>query len=135
MGNPTVREAVWLSNDRVAVVVHDGGQNLDTLAVFRSRELLGAPPFLYESLSDLRASPRGGHAAALLNGGALVLIDGGGEYEPRPFRSATGIAWSPDERWTATASPEGIFIFGTGTRGDHSAFVPEQVTDLAWIGP
>ena len=136
MGNPTIREAAWLGNDRVALVVHDGAQNLDALAVFRGRELLGAPPFLYESLSGLRTSPRGGHASALLNGGALVLVDGNGEYEPRPYRGATGIAWSPDERWTATASPEGIFIFGTGTRGGMApVFVPIQATDLVWIGP
>ena len=136
MGSPTIREAAWLGNDRVALVVHDGAQNLDALAVFRGRELLGAPPFLYESLSGLRTSPRGGHASALLNGGALVLVDGNGEYEPRPFPGATGIAWSPDERWTATASPEGIFIFGTGTRGGVApVFVPIQATDLVWIGP
>jgi hypothetical protein len=135
MGDPVVREAAWLGNDRVAVVVHDGAQNLDTLAVFRGRELLGAPPFLYESLADLRASPRGGYAAALLNGVSLVLVDGSGEYEALTFRGATGIAWSPDERWTATASRDGIFVFGSGTRGVSSAFVPIPATDLAWIAP
>jgi hypothetical protein len=135
IGNPEIREAAWLSNDRVALVIHDLAQNLDALAVFRGRELVGAPPFLYESLSDLRASPRGGQAAALLNGQALVLVDGNGEYEPLSFRGATGIAWSPDERWTATASPEGIFIFGSGSRGVSSVFVPVRVTDLAWLGP
>lgn len=135
IGNPEIREAAWLSNDRVALVIHDLAQDLDALAVFRGRELVGAPPFLYESLTDLRASPRGGQAAALLNGQALVLIDGNGEYEPLSFRGATGIAWSPDERWTATASPDGIFIFGSGSRGVNSVFVPVRVTDLAWVGP
>jgi hypothetical protein len=135
MGNPVVREAAWLDDDRVAVIVHDGAQNLDTLAVFRGRELLGAPPFLYESLSDLRASPRGGHAAALLNGRALVLVDGRGEYESLTFRGATGIAWSPDERWTATASSDGVFIFGTDTRGSGSVFLPGGATDVAWVAP
>jgi hypothetical protein len=136
MGNPTIREAAWLANDRVAVVVHDGALNLDTLAVFRGRELLGAPPFLYESLADLRTSPRGGYASALLNGRALVLVDGKGEYAPLSgFRSATGITWSPDERWTAIASPDGMFVFGTGSRGSGAVFVPVQANDLVWIGP
>jgi hypothetical protein len=135
MGNPTILEAAWLDDERVALVVRDGAQNLDTLAVFRGRKLLGAPPFLYESLSDLRTSPRGGHASALLNGRALVLVDGNGEYEPLSFRGATGIAWSPDERWTATTSPDGIFIFGTGTRGVASIFVPARAGDLVWLGP
>ena len=135
MGNPTIREAAWLANDRVALVVHDGAQNLDTLAVFRGRKLLGAPPFLYESLADLRTSPRGGHASALLNGRTVVLVDGNGEYAPLSgFRSATGIAWSPDERWTAIASPDGVFIFGTGSRGG-AVFVPVPANDLVWIGP
>ena len=135
IGNPEIREAAWLGNDRVALVIHDVAQDFYALAVFRGRELVGAPPFLYESLSDLRASPRGGQAAALLNGRALVLVDGNGEYEPLSFRGATGIAWSPDERWTATASPDGIFIFGSGSRGVSSVFVPVRVTDLAWIRP
>jgi hypothetical protein len=136
MGNPTIREAAWLGNDRVAVVVHDGAQNLDALAVFRGRELLGSPPFLYESLSDLRTSPRGGYASALVNGHALVLVDGKGEYAPLSgFRGATGIAWSPDERWTATANPDGIFIFGTESRGAGAVYVPVRATDLVWIGP
>jgi len=135
MGRPSVREAAWLSNDRVALVVHDGAQELDAIAVFRGRELLGSPPFLYESLSDLRTSPRGGYAAALLNRRALVLIDGRGEYQPLSFRGASGIAWSPDERWTATATGDGLFLFGTGTRGVNSVFVPGEATDVAWIAP
>lgn len=135
MGDPTILEAAWLAKDRVAVIVHDGAQDLDTIAVFRGRTLLGAPPFLYESLGNLRTSPRGGHASALLNGRALVLVDGSGEYAPLSFRGATGIAWSPDERWTATASPDGIFIFETGSRGAGTVFVPVQAADLVWVGP
>jgi len=135
MGAPSIRAAAWLTDDRVAVVVHDRGQNLDAIAVFRGRKLLGAPPFLYEFLSDVRASPLGGYAAALLSRRALVLIDGRGEYQPLSFRGASGIAWSPDERWTATATGDGVFLFGTGTRGVNSVFIPGEATDVAWIRP
>jgi hypothetical protein len=62
-------------------------------------------------------------------------VDGRGEYESLTFRGATGIAWSPDERWTATASSDGVFIFGTGTRGSGAVFLPGGATDVAWVAP
>ena len=124
------------TNDRVALVVHDGAQNLDALAVFRGRELLGAPPFLYDSLSGLRTSPRGGHASALL-----------GRAGARPRRRERRVRAAPLPRRDGHRLVAGRALDGhREPRGDlhlrdgdarraRSVFVPIQATDLVWIGP
>jgi hypothetical protein len=134
MTRPQIRSAAWLSRDRVAVVVRDLDRDLDAIAVFEGRELLGAPPFLYEFLTDLRASPRGGYAAALLNRRALVVVDGNGEYQPLTLRGATGLAWSPDERWIAAATGREIFVAPVEQGATGPVLVPIRATDVAWVG-
>ena len=134
MTRPQITSAAWLSPTRVAVVVRDLDRELDAIAVFEGRELVGAPPFLYEFLTDLRASPRGGYAAALLNRRALVVVDGNGEYQPLALRGATGVAWSPDERWIAAATGREIFVAPVEQGATGPVLIPIRGTDVAWVG-
>jgi hypothetical protein len=134
MTSPQVRSAAWLSRDRVAVVVRDLGQELDAIAVFRGRRLVGAPPFLYEFLTDVRASPRGSYAAALLNRRSLVLVNGAGEYQSFPLRGASGVSWSPDERWIAAATGDTLYVARAGDRVAGPVAIPVPAQDVAWVG-
>lgn len=132
---PLIREAAWLTDDLVATVVSDPAtERDDVLALFRGRRFVGAPPFPYERLSALRVSPRGSFVAARvgLPPGGLVVVDRRGDLVAIPFRVARAIAWSPDERWTAVASPSTIFIWETGERAVRFVALPIRARDLAW---
>lgn len=132
---PRIREAAWLEDDLVAVVVSDPGrEDDDVLALFRGRRLVGAPPFPYERLSGLRVSPRGSFVAARvgLPAGGLVVLDRRAELVAIPFRIARAIAWSYDETWTAVASPDSIYVWETGERAVRFISLPIRARDLIW---
>ena len=133
--DPRIREAAWLSDDLAAVVVSDPAlERDDVLALYRGRRLIGAPPFPYERLSGLRVSPRGSFVAARvgLPPGGLVLVDRRAELVAIPFRVARAITWSPDEAWTAVASPDTIFIWETGERAVRFVALPIRARDVLW---
>jgi hypothetical protein len=134
MTRPEITAAAWLSPTRVAVVVRDLDQELDAIAVFEGRKLLGAPPFLYEFLTDVRASPHGSYAAALLNRSALVVVDKTGEYHPLALRDATGLAWSPDERWVAAATGDEVFVMPVDEGATGPVLIPIRGADVVWVG-
>jgi len=133
--DPRVREAAWLDDDLVAVVVSDPGREKDdVIALFRGRRLVGAPPFPYERLSGLRVSPRGSFVAARVGLPAvgLVVLDRRAELVAIPFRIARAIAWSYDETWTAVASPDSIYVWETGERALRFIRLPIRARDLIW---
>jgi hypothetical protein len=134
--HPAIREAAWLADDLVALVVSDPAiERDDVLVLYRGRRFVGAPPFPYERLSALRVSPRGSFVAARvgLQPSGLVVVDRRGELIAIPFRVARAITWSPDERWTAVASPDTIFIWETGERAVRFVPLPIRARDVAWF--
>ena len=130
---PAVREAAWLDDERVALIVGDRVTGEDALAVFAGRRLVGGPPFPYEELARLRPSPRGTYVAARVEEpGGIVIVDRRGELVSFPFRGARAVAWSPDEVWTAAATRDSVYIFATGERPSRFARLPIAARDLAW---
>jgi hypothetical protein len=130
---PEVREAAWLDNERVAIIVTDAATGEDALAVFEGGRLIGAPPSPYLRLSRLRTSPRGSYVAAQVGQpGGAVVIDRRGEFFALPFRGARAVAWSTDEVWTAAATSNAIYVWETGERPSRFARLPIVARDVAW---
>lgn len=128
---PVLTAASWLSRDTYAALVRDPGQGLSAIAVLRGAELVGGPPFVYEGLETLRASPQGSFAATRVGERGLVVVDSTGGFVGTTFRAASAIAWSPDERWTAFATAEGVWLVPTG-RGNRPLLLPLDAVDVAW---
>ena len=129
---PVLKEVAWLSEETYAAIVSDRATRQDLIAVMRGRSLVTAPPFGYDLLTDLRASPRGTYAAALINRRALVFVDNRGRYQASGLRSAHAVTWSPDEQWTAAATDEGIYVYETATRAAELIRLPIIASDLVW---
>jgi hypothetical protein len=130
---PEVREAAWLDNERVAVIVSDAATGEDALAVFEGGRLIGGPPSPYLLLSRLRPSPRGSYVVAQVGEpGGAVVIDRNGEFFALPFRGARAVAWSPDEVWTAAATSNAIYVWETMERPSRFARLPIVARDVAW---
>jgi hypothetical protein len=132
-----VVELAWLSDSRFAAVVRARLQGgiADLLAVFEGGRLLSAPLFAYERLSGLRVSPLGTFVAARIGGrggGGLAVVDGEGRPAPPLITQGHAIAWSPDERWTAVAGDEEVFVFATQREARAIAFLPVVASDLVW---
>jgi hypothetical protein len=130
---PAAREAAWLDNERVALIVLDRATGEHALALFEGGRLVGGPPGPYEQLSRIRASPRGNFVAAQVGvPGGIVVVDRGGELFAFPFRGARAVAWSPDEVWTAAATSNAIYVWETGERPSRFARLPIAARDVAW---
>ena len=135
-GAPFAREAAWLTDDLVAVVV--GGRNAggDGLALFRGGRLVDAPLGPYGTLARVRPSPRGSYVSAVIaDGTGLVVADMGGELVGVPIRSGQAIAWSPDEAFGLIASPGGTTLFEPPSAGSAVTQVvrlPIVARDIVW---
>lgn len=131
--SPALAEVAWLTDTRVAAIVTDRERRLDILAFFRGRTLVTALPSPYSGLSRLRVSPSGSYVAARIEDPrALLLVDGRGRYVALGFRSGRAITWSPDERWTAVATGDGVYVFPTGERAVRLTRLPLEASDLFW---
>jgi hypothetical protein len=130
---PFVRQAAWLGEDVLAVIVGAkpaaGG---DGLAVFRDGKLVSLPLGPYPLLGRLRPSPRGTYVSAVIEDQGLVVADASGELVSIPVRSGQAIAWSPDETFGVLASPGGTTIFETGPRANQFHPLPIIAGDLVW---
>lgn len=128
---PELTAVAWLSRATYAALVRDPEQGLSAIAVLNGSDLVGGPPFVYEDLQSLRASPQGSFAATRVGERGLVVVDSTGSFVGTTFRAASGIAWSPDERWTAYATAEGVWVVRTG-RGNRPLLLPLSAVDVAW---
>lgn len=109
----TVRSLVWLTNRRMALITRPSGQMV-TIREGGLHVSTGTPG---HRLSDLEVSPLGSYVSARANrgGGLLVLAADGHPVLLPPFVDPRSITWSPDERWTAVATANSVFVFRTET--------------------
>jgi hypothetical protein len=133
---PFVRQAAWLDDDLVAVIVAGDGGVGDGIALFRNGRLVGFPLGPYGPLARLRPSPHGTYVSAVIaDGTGVVVADAGGSLVAIPIRSGQAIAWSPDELFGLIASPGGTTLFEPPT-ADHAVTqvvgLPIVARDLVW---
>ena len=134
---PFVREAAWLTDDLVAVIVGAGpGAGGDGLALFRGGRLVDIPLGPYAPLARLRPSPRGSYVSAVIaDGTGVVLADAGGEVATDPIRTGQAIAWSPDAAFALVATPGGTALFEPRPVSEGAPQIvglPIVARDLAW---
>lgn len=135
-------QAVSLGDNRYVVLVEgryvspqSGELDERVLAVFDADDpLLVQPGWIVGQTVALRPSPDGSYFAALKadeEGLALFRRDGTAVELPR-LPDAQAIAWSPDERWTALATPESVYVFRSERPEELVVRIPLEVNDLDW---
>jgi hypothetical protein len=71
-------------------------------------------------------------ARAAGRGGLLVLGPDGLAASLPPLTDPRSITWSPDERWTAVATRNSVFVFRTNTGEARFTRLPVVARDLTW---
>jgi hypothetical protein len=125
-----VRNLAWLTNKRMALITRASGYRL-TIRESRLHVSTGAPG---HRISDLQASPRGSFVSVRVGDRLLVLGADGRPVALPPFVAARSIAWSPDERWTAVATQNSVFLFRTNAGEARIRRLPIVAGDLGWRG-
>jgi hypothetical protein len=117
----------WLAPGRFAIVASAGARTI--LAVFSGRRIVSIRTHVSNSVTELRASPKGDYLVLRTPGG-LRVYDVRRSTLPRVLRfgAPTAIAWSGDERWVALARSDRVILKSARRR------VPLRLAavDLAW---
>jgi len=130
-----VEELLWLSGSRAAAIVRVGSRDDrgDLLAVFEGRRLVTAPTAAYDDLRALRLSPSGAFAVAqIADPGGVVVVDRDGAPVRPLVRHGSALAWSPDERWIAEATDDGVYVFPADGGTPRVYVLPIDARDLVW---
>jgi hypothetical protein len=93
------------------------------------------PRWVVGDAEAIRPSPRGGYYALLGSEafGPRVFTRQGHEAPlPQGVRAFRALTWSPDDRWTAAATDQSVYIFPTERPGRAVIRIPLEVNDLAW---
>jgi hypothetical protein len=130
-GGLRVRHAAWLSHRRYALLVENAA-GAQLLALLEGKEIFWSIPT--RNVDWLRASPRGSFVAARFRTGGLLLVDLDAQplRVPRTITPVRALAWAPDERWAAIATPRHVFIVRSG---GHWPLVrlPIVARDVGWL--
>ncbi len=130
-------QAVSLGEDRYVVLADSTYEPRErVLAAFDGRRAAFVHPRWW--VGDARAvrpSPQGGYYALLGEdwvGSPIFSRDGRRLDLPRQMRDPHSIAWSPDERWTALAMDESVYVYPTEEPERLVVRIPLPVRDLDW---
>lgn len=97
------------------------------------RAILVQPRWVVREARSLRPSPRGGYFALLGPDGVHLFDRNADPFAfPAAVRSPQAVAWSPDERWTALATGQSVYVFATEPPNAPVIRVPLAVRDLDW---
>lgn len=133
-------QAVSLDDERYVVLADSTYEPRERVvaAFVGKRVSFVHPRWLVGDARAVRPSPRGGYYALLGEewlagiGSPIFSRDGrqvgGPEGIPRPH----AIAWSPDERWTALATDESVYVYPTEEPDRLVVRIPLPVRDLDW---
>ena len=133
-------QAVSLDDERYVVLADSTYRPRErVVAAFDGKHVSFVHPrWLVGDARAVRPSPQGGYYALLGEewlagiGSPIFTRDGrqvgGPEGIPRPH----AIAWSPDERWTALATDESVYVYPTEEPERLVVRIPLPVRDLDW---
>jgi hypothetical protein len=133
-------QAVSLDDERYVVLADSTYRPRErVVAAFDGKRVSFVHPrWLVGDARAVRPSPLGGYYALLGEewlagiGSPIFSRDGrqvgGPEGIPRPH----AIAWSPDERWTALATDESVYVYPTEDPERLVVRIPLPVRDLDW---
>ena len=125
--------------DRLTMLVDDG--SVPEFARYGGYVTVGdrmrffQPEWFVGDARALRPSPAGGYYALFGDGprGLRVFTREGFEVDlPTGISNALTVAWSPDERWTAVATANSVYVFPSRRPAERVVRIPLRVHDLAW---
>jgi hypothetical protein len=130
-------QAVSLDDERYVVLADSTYEPRErVLAAFDGRQAAFVHPrWWVGEARAVRPSPQGGYYALLGEdwvGSPIFSRDGRRLDLPQQMRDPHSIAWSPDERWTALATDESIYVYPTEEPERLVVRIPLPVRDLDW---
>ena len=130
LGYPAIRLA-WLSTSRMAVIVQPSEYEL--LIRERDQTVLRVPGW-GAPITNLSVSPHGTYVSVRAEGrgGVLVFHRDGWAVPLPPLNGIRSVAWSPDDEWTAAATPFSVFVFPTDDPHELVRRLPIRAVDLDW---
>lgn len=131
----TAEHAVPLAHERLAVLAAAVEAPWErVVGLFDGPRLVTVAAALVAEDARLRPSPHGRYFAVLegtASGLRLYRQDGSLVALPS-VRRPHAIAWSPDERWTAVATAESVYVVPSERPGELVIRIPLAVRDLDW---
>jgi hypothetical protein len=130
-------QAVSLDSERVLVLADSAlGPEERVLAAFDGTPARFAHmSWLASGAWGIRPSPDGSYYAVLRSeapGAQVFTREGRAVEAAEPVPPARGVAWSPDQRWTALATDEGVYLFPSDPPRRPVIRLPLVVRDLDW---
>ncbi len=129
-------QAVALDDERYVVLADSTYEPRErVLAGFEgARPLFVHPRWWVYDARAIRPSPRGRYYALLgpYPNPRVFTRDGREVGRPDGVPAALAIAWSPDDRWTALATEESVYVFSSERPENRVVRVPLSVRDLDW---
>ncbi len=132
----SVKEAAWMSEERLALIValeRQAEADQDVVVIFEQRRLTGVGSGASRRLSDLLASPEGNFVTVRSPLGFELLTSEGAHPGVPPLPGVRATTFSPDGHWMAAATDAGVYLFRTG-REEWAVRLDLTAQDLAWRG-
>ncbi len=130
-------QAVGLGPERLVVLAESTADPTERVLalVEHGRVILVQPRWVVRDARFVRPSPLGAYFALFgPDGVRLFDRDAGPIALPAAAREPQAVAWSPDERWTALATENAVYVFPSEAPYDPMVRVPLGVRDLDWGG-
>ena len=130
-------QAVALGPERLAVLA---ASTVDPtvrvlVVVENGRVILVQPRWVVREARFMRPSRLGTYFALFGPDGVRLFDRNAGPLAlPAAARDPRAVAWSPDERWTALATENAVYVFPSEAPYDPMVRVPLGVRDLDWGG-
>lgn len=128
-------QAVDLGDERTLVLAQPSGEPDERVLalVEDGRVIQVQPKWIVRGARFLRPSPQGTYFALFgPDGVRLFDRDATPLALPAAARDPQALAWSPDERWAALATPQAVYVFPAQAPYDPMVRVPLAVRDLDW---
>ncbi len=130
-GSPrSVREIVWIGERDFAVLA--GPEGVVSLLVVRNGRTRSLFHTVGASMSDLTASPQGRYFS--VQSGSVLVFDSrrpGKLNIPMGVERPRAVAWSSDDRFTALASENSVFVYPSDSP-NRAVALPLFAIDLGW---
>jgi hypothetical protein len=129
------KHLAWLSDSSPVTVLGDASISgyREHVAVFNGTDVRGASFSEFGDGLSIEASPRGGFFSAWFGHSLVDVRDRDGDSVAFPqLTRVRALTWSPDERWTAVASENAVFVFRTDEVEARVRRLPIHASDLAW---
>jgi len=130
-------QAVGLGPDRLVVLADSTIDPTERVLVLleHGRVILVQPRWVVREARFIRPSPLGTYFALFGPDGVRLFDRNAGPLAlPAAARDPQAVAWSPDERWTALATEDAVYVFPSEAPYDPMVRVPLAVHDLDWGG-